>query len=334
MSGAATSASTSPNGLVRDAWAFLLPYVRHAAVSVFSREEFVWEGIDRDRVEIIPPTIDAFTPKNQDLEPETVLAILRASGLVADGGSAAAPVFRRPDGTPGRVERHAQIVRGRAPPADDAARRPGLALGRAQGPGRGDSRLRRARAAETGAHLVYAGPAVEAVADDPEGAQMLREAIAARSRLPAEARRRVHLATLPMDDLDENAVIVNALQRHAFVVVQKSLAEGFGLTVAEAMWKGRPVVASKVGGIRDQIAHGESGILLDDPHDLQAFGAAITDLLADPRQAERLGRRGTRTRARPLPERAQPARLPRPDPAHPGCPLRRVGLRVASVRSA
>ena len=93
-----------------------------------------------------------------------------------------------------------------------------------------------------------------------------------------------------MDDLEENAVIVNALQRHAFVGVQKSLAEGFGLTVAEAMWKGRPVVASKVGGIRDQITHGESGILLDDPHDLQAFGAAITDLLADSRQAERIGR--------------------------------------------
>jgi trehalose synthase len=279
-----------PNAVVRDAWAFLLPYVRHAAVSVFSREEFVWEGIDRDRVEIILPTIDAFTPKNQDLEPETVLAILRAGGLVADGGSAAAPVFRRPDGTPGRVERRAQVVEDEALPADtplvvqvsrwDALKDPvGVIRGFAEHV-----------PAETGAHLLYAGPTVEAIADDPEGAHMLREAIAARSRLPAAARRRVHLATLPMDDLEENAVIVNALQRHAFVGVQKSLAEGFGLTVAEAMWKGRPVVASKVGGIRDQITHGESGILLDDPHDLQAFGAAITDLLADPRQAERIGR--------------------------------------------
>ena len=61
--------------------------------------------------------------------------------------------------------------------------------------------------------------------------------------LPRAARRRVHLALLPMDDPDENAIIVNALQRRADVVVQKSLAEGFGLTVAEAMWKGRPVVA-------------------------------------------------------------------------------------------
>ena len=63
-------------------------------------------------------------------------------------------------------------------------------------------------------------------------------------------RRRVHLALLPMDDADENAVIVNALQRRADVVVQKSLAEGFGLTVAEAMWKGRPVVASRSAASR------------------------------------------------------------------------------------
>jgi trehalose synthase len=70
-----------------------------------------------------------------------------------------------------------------------------------------------------------------------------------------------------MEDLDENAVMVNALQRHARVVVQKSIAEGFGLTVTEAMWKSRPVVASSVGGIGEQIVDGKSGILLDDPRD-------------------------------------------------------------------
>ena len=56
-----------------------------------------------------------------------------------------------------------------------------------------------------------------------------------------------------MDDADENAVMVNALQRRSNVIVQKSLAEGFGLTVSEAMWKGAAVVASRVGGIQDQI---------------------------------------------------------------------------------
>ena len=71
-----------------------------------------------------------------------------------------------------------------------------------------------------------------------------------------------------MDDSDENAAIVNALQRRAEIVVQKSIAEGFGLTVAEAMWKRRPVIGTRVGGIQDQIVDGESGLLIDDPHDL------------------------------------------------------------------
>lgn len=66
----------------------------------------------------------------------------------------------------------------------------------------------------------------------------------------------MHLASLPMDDVEENAAMVNAIQRRADVVLQKSLAEGFGLTVAEAMWKSRPVVAGRIGGIQDQIVDG------------------------------------------------------------------------------
>jgi trehalose synthase len=93
-----------------------------------------------------------------------------------------------------------------------------------------------------------------------------------------------------MEDVEENAAIVNALQRDAAVVVQKSLAEGFGLTVAEAMWKSRPVVASRIGGIQDQIEHGRSGILLDDPSALVAYGAAVRALLDDPARAAAMGR--------------------------------------------
>ena len=107
--------------------------------------------------------------------------------------------------------------------------------------------------------------------------------------LPAGVRRRVHLCSLPMDDVEENAAIVNALQRHAGVVVQKSLAEGFGLTVAEAMWKQRAVVASRIGGIRDQIEDGRSGVLLPDPRDLEQVGAAIAELLADGARAQQIG---------------------------------------------
>jgi len=93
-----------------------------------------------------------------------------------------------------------------------------------------------------------------------------------------------------MDDLAENAAIVNALQRRADVVVQKSIAEGFGLTVAEGMWKAKPVVATRIGGIQDQIVDGESGILLDDPTDLAAYGAAVRELLENPERARDIGR--------------------------------------------
>ena len=82
---------------------------------------------------------------------------------------------------------------------------------------------------------------------DPTALQAVFEELASAWRaLPRSLRRRVHLALLPTADTQENAAIVNALQRHARVVVQKSLHEGFGLTVTEAMWKGRAVVASEM----------------------------------------------------------------------------------------
>ena len=92
-----------------------------------------------------------------------------------------------------------------------------------------------------------------------------------------------------MADAEENAAIVNALQRQAAVVVQKSIKEGFGLTVTEAMWKGKPVIASRVGGIQDQIEHQVSGVLLDDPRDLPAFARALDSVLRNPSYAESLG---------------------------------------------
>jgi trehalose synthase len=71
--------------------------------------------------------------------------------------------------------------------------------------------------------------------------------------------------------------------------VQKSIAEGFGLTVAEAMWNARPVVASRIGGIQDQIVDGISGILLDNPTELGPYGDAVRALLWDPDRARSIG---------------------------------------------
>ena len=139
------------------------------------------------------------------------------------------------------------------------------------------------------AHLVLAGPTVRGVADDPDGPAVFAEVTTAWRALPHERRRRVQIAALPMADPSENAAIVNALQRHAAVVVQKSLGEGFGLTVTEAMWKGRAVVASAVGGIPDQIDDGREGILLPDPGDIDAFAGALRRLLGEPELARQLG---------------------------------------------
>jgi trehalose synthase len=280
-----------PNHYAREAWAFLHRYVENADAYVFSRESFAWEGLDRKRIVVIPPSIDVFSPKNQELDPKTVGAVLAASGVLADGGDPRFATFSREDGTPCRVDRRAQLfqeqpLRSGMPVVLQVSRWDALKdpLGVIAG-------FAEQVPAETGAHLVYAGPAVTAVADDPEGAVVLREALALRESLADEPRSRVHLASLPMEDPEENAVMVNALQRHASVIVQKSLAEGFGLTVAEAMWKARPVVASRIGGIQDQIVDGESGVLLGDPCDLVAFGAAVAGLLNDSGRADRIGDR-------------------------------------------
>jgi trehalose synthase len=280
-----------PNDLAREAWAFLRPYVADADAYVFSRASYAWDNLDHDRVVVIPPTIDVFSPKNVDIDDGAVRATLQIAGLVAGSAEPGSVTFDRPDGTPGRVERRARVLED-APLAHDAP----VVLQVSRWDALKDPLGVIAGFAEhvpaaTGAHLVYAGPDVESVADDPEGLRMLRESIALRATLPEQARSRVHLASLPMEDLDENAFIVNALQRHAGVVVQKSLAEGFGLTVAEAMWKARPIVASRVGGIQDQIVDGDSGVLLGDPRDLAAFGAAVTALLGDVPRAERMGER-------------------------------------------
>jgi trehalose synthase len=144
------------------------------------------------------------------------------------------------------------------------------------------------------AHLALVGPDPSAVADDIEGARVYEECVAEWHALPAPARERIHLVCLPMASVEQNALMVNALQRFATVVVQKSLQEGFGLTVTEALLKGRPVVASRVGGIQDQITDGIHGLLLDDPTDAHAFGDAVARLLGDPLLAQRLARNARR----------------------------------------
>jgi trehalose synthase len=220
-----------------------------------------------------------------------VATTLRVAGLVdtsPDGGSIE---FVRRSGEPGTVRQRESLVLDGPPVPRDA--RLVLQVSRWD-------RLKDMAGVLTGfvghldempadTHLMLAGPDVLGVTDDPEGAAVLAECRALRAALADDVRGRVHLTALPMDDGDENAHLVNALQRYASVVVQKSLVEGFGLTVTEPMWKSRPVVASAIGGILDQIDDGVSGILLPDPTDLAAMGHAVAAVLRDEELADRLG---------------------------------------------
>lgn len=277
-----------PNDVARDAWDFLRPYVEGADAYVFSRQSFAWEGLDPDKITIIQPTVDAFAPKNAEQTREQSLAILASAGIVPHEANAD-PLFTRSDGTPGRVDRRAEMVEVDPLRVGDRVVVQVSRWDRLKDPLGVISGFVDHVAPNVDAHLVLAGPSTESVADDPEGAGILTAVNETWADLPDELRRRVHLASLPMADTEENAAIVNALQRHADVVVQKSLAEGFGLTVSEAMWKARPVVGTRVGGIQDQIESGQSGVLISDPHDLSAYGEAVTRLLGEPEYAQEIG---------------------------------------------
>ena len=115
--------------------------------------------------------------------------------------------------------------------------------------------------------------------DDPEGQKVLEEV-----QNKAKADKDIHILLLPQNDIE-----VNALQRASDVIIQKSIKEGFGLTVAEALWKSKPVVASGVGGIPLQIRHKYSGLLC---HSIEGAAFSLKQLLNSPDYAKKLGQNG------------------------------------------
>jgi trehalose synthase len=138
--------------------------------------------------------------------------------------------------------------------------------------------FRTVRAQVTDAQLVLAG---SMATDDPEGFKVWEDTEAARA-----GDRDIHL----LSNLHQvGAVQINAFQRIASVMVQKSIREGFGLTVSEALWKGRPVVGGRAGGITLQIREGFDGFLVDT---VDQCAARIIDLLADPVGADAMGSQG------------------------------------------
>ena len=131
--------------------------------------------------------------------------------------------------------------------------------------------------------LVIAGGSAT---DDPES-EMILDDIYSKTRGDED----IHILNLSLDNRLENYTEVNALQRAASVIMQPSTREGFGLVITEALWKGKPVIASNVGGIPFQIKKGNTGYFYQNP---KITAQKIIYLLDNPQVAERIGKRGRR----------------------------------------
>jgi trehalose synthase len=271
------------NDAARVAWDFLLPHLSAAhAVIVSSAAELPLRGLDLP-VLVVAPSIDPLSAKNRPLTREAALAVAAKAGIV----SVAGPTRGRADGLGARVKM--RIVRAGDPPPQSA---PLIAQVSRWDRVKDAAGVVRAFVehvdASFGAHLMLVGPDTS---DDRSGHETYRECVDLWLTLGRPLRERIHIIQVGLEHAAGNATIVNAFQHLSTVVTQKSLAEGFGLTVAEAGWKGRPVVASAVGGIRAQVIGGRTGFLVAHPDDHAGFGTAINSLLGNGELAAVIGSR-------------------------------------------
>lgn len=267
--------SDVPDDISERAWAFVEPYLDQVERVVLTRTVYRPGFLPPEGVRVIAPSIDPLSPKNRDLDRQEVEDLLRGRGLLADDGRTAAAAPEDVMLAGGPIPTTARVV---------------LQLSRWD-------RLKDMNGVLVAfdeafeelpedVHLLLAGAQVDE--RDTEGAEILSDCLELWRGLGAEVRDRTHIACLPTSRPDD-ALLVNAVQRRATVVVQKSLAEGFGLSVAEALWKARPVVATAVGGIQDQVTHEQNGLLVPDPTDLEGLMRHVSRLLAEPAFAEQLG---------------------------------------------
>jgi trehalose synthase len=297
------------NDQTRDAWDFLKPYAGAYGHGIFSAPEYVapyFEG----RSSIIYPAIDPLTAKNRPLSVKDVIAILEQGGLLQRSGTGVLPPFREPamrldaDGSWRAPTGSSDIGLLTHPIVTQVSRWDHLKgflpllrgfvdfKQRLDGCDSGDVKQHR-RPALT--RLVLVGPDPDSIADDPDGAAVLDDLRRAYRELSADMRADVAIIAVPMADLEENALMVNAIQRVSAVVVQNSIREGFGLTITEAMWKGVPVLSnSRACGPRQQVRDGADGRLIRDPEDAGEISRALGSMLRHPERLERWGRAAQR----------------------------------------
>lgn len=287
------------------AWQLLQRYTAACDRVIFSAPEYVPDSM-ATRAAIVHPAIDPLAPKNAELSLHALVCILASSGL-----SSAGPIVPPPyehqvqrigfDGTPIKASRMGEVglltrpivlqvsrwdrLKGFLPLMQAFVRMKALAT----------SETGRARRRALLTRLVLAGPAVGAVADDPEARDVLDALVRAYVELPPATQEDIAILLLPMESRAENALIVNALQRASSIVAQNSLREGFGLTIAEAMWKRIPVLTSAAAvGPRTQIADGEHGRLVQDPEDVAELAGVLRHMLQQPDERARWARNAQR----------------------------------------
>lgn len=297
------------NAATRAAWKFLEPYLDAYDGAVFSAPEYIPKRLAR-RATVVFPGIDPLAAKNRELSLRRTIEIMCSGGLIpcpgptVPGPYAALAHRVTPNGAtaPANVTESIGLLtrpivtqvsrwdrlKGFRPLMEGFARlKQSIRDGRYNGPEH-RRRLDLVR-------LVLAGPEPSAIQDDPEAQDVLDELRGTYRGLPPAIQDDIALLLLPMRSLEENALMVNALQRASAVVVQNSLREGFGLTIAEAMWKRVPVLTnSRACGPRQQVRDGLDGRLIADPEDPAELHTVLDDMLADPERLERWGQSAQR----------------------------------------
>ncbi len=295
------------NRQTREAWGFLRRWAQSYDGAVFSAPEYIPDFL-AGMSTVIYPGLDPLSHKNRPLNPHKLMGVLCNARLALDHAPVLTPPFAH---SATRLQANGEWSPACDPEEIGLPYRPIIAQvsrwDRLKGFGplmAAFAELKRGRGVREnkGRHrrrlqilrLVLAGPDPGGVADDPEASEVLAELASRFRELDGEVQKDIALVRLPMSSRKENALMVNAIQRCATIAVQNSLAEGFGLTVAEAMWKGVPVVASSTPGPLQQIRDEIEGRLVRDPEDTSALAELLDGLLRAPYVREELGRNAAR----------------------------------------
>ncbi len=231
----------------QEVWEFMKSFLLMYDKIIFSTKDFVSKSLPEEKVVVFPPAIDPLTDKNKSLKPAAAKEILKKLGI-----NPVKPLMSQvsrfdPWKDPSGVIKAYRLAKKKIP------------------------------------NLQLALVGLLLAVDDPEAQRILKEV-----QEEAEGDPDIFLFSDPkqLGKLKVD-IFVNAFQAGSDVILQKSTREGFGLTVAEAMWKEKPVIGGKVGGIKLQIQNGKNGFLVSSPEEA---ASRVIQLVKNPQLSEKLGR--------------------------------------------